>query len=193
MTRSRDLANLGDNSSALENQGLTLIKTESFSAVASHSVNDVFSATYDFYKIIIVAENSSANWQFKLRLRVSGSDNSASNYLWSAIQQRFNSATPSLINSGSNGLTTSFEIGATSNPTATLGNQTIVEIGNPFATSETTFNSSSVGYEMDPTIPTSFRQLSGGLTSVTTSYTGFTIFATNGNITGSVSVYGYKK
>jgi hypothetical protein len=35
MTRSRDLANLGDITSTLENQGLTLINTTTFSAVAS--------------------------------------------------------------------------------------------------------------------------------------------------------------
>jgi hypothetical protein len=51
MTRSRDLANLGDITSTLENQGLTLISTTTFSAVASQSINDVFSATYDNYFI----------------------------------------------------------------------------------------------------------------------------------------------
>jgi hypothetical protein len=193
MTRNRDLANLGDNSSALENQGLTLIKTESFSAVASHSVNDVFSATYDFYKIIIVAENSSAQWQLNFRLRVSGSDNSSNNYYWSGFYQTFASATPALVAKGSNGLTSSFEIGNTSSPTATLGNQHIVEIGNPFATSETTFNSSGVGYETSPGVSSSNRFTYGGMTSVTTSYTGFTIFPQSANISGTVSVYGFKK
>jgi 4-hydroxy-3-methylbut-2-enyl diphosphate reductase IspH len=33
--------------------GLVLLNTTSFSAVASQSVNDVFSATYDNYKIIV--------------------------------------------------------------------------------------------------------------------------------------------
>jgi hypothetical protein len=173
--------------------GLTLLNTTSFTAQSSVSVNDVFSSTYDFYKIIIVAENSSAQWQLNLRLRVSGSDNSSSNYYWSGFYQTFASATPALNTQGSNGLTTSFQIGNTSNPTATLGNQHIVEIGNPFSTSETTFNSAGVGYETSPGVSSSNRFTYGGMTSVTTSYTGFTIFPASANISGTVSVYGYKK
>ena len=167
--------------------------TVTFSGASSVSLNDVFSSTYDHYKIIVVAENSSATWQLLSRLRVSGSDNSSSNYYWSGFYQTFASATPALNTQGSNGLTTSFQIGQTANPAATLANQTIIEIANPFATAETTFNSSGTVYESSPGVSSSNRYAYGGMTSVTTSYTGFTIFPQSANISGSVSVYGYKK
>jgi hypothetical protein len=173
--------------------GMVLLNTTTFTSQSTVSINDVFSTTYDFYKIIIVAENSSGQWELKFRLRVSGSDNSSNNYYWSGFYQTFASSSPALNVKGSNGLTSSFEIGNTSSPTATLGNQHIVEIGNPFATSETTFNSSGVGYETSPGVSSSNRFTYGGMTSVTTSYTGFSFFPANGNLTGSVSVYGYKK
>lgn len=213
MGRARDIANVLSSSTniALDSEmGLSLITPTSitatggsgststtgavsFTGASSISINDVFSATYDFYKIIIVAENSSGQWQLNFRLRVSGSDNSSSNYYWSGFYQTFASATPALNTQGSNGLTTSFQIGNTSSPSATLGNQVIVEIGNPFTTSETTFNSSGVGYETSPGVSSSNRFTYGGMTSVTTSYTGFTIFPQSANISGSVSVYGYRK
>ena len=53
--------------------GLTLLSATTFSAVASHSVNDVFSATYTKYKLLIDFTNSTGN-SFNLRLRVGGSD-----------------------------------------------------------------------------------------------------------------------
>jgi hypothetical protein len=79
MTRSRDLANLGDITSTLENQGLTLISTTTFSAVASQSINDVFSATYDNY--FIQGNFTPASGQeIYYRLRVAGADATGSNY-----------------------------------------------------------------------------------------------------------------
>jgi hypothetical protein len=40
------------------NPGLTLINTTSFTGVSSQSINDVFSATYDNYRIIITQSTS---------------------------------------------------------------------------------------------------------------------------------------
>ena len=60
-------------STASSAQGLTLINTTSFSAVASQSINDVFSTTYDNY-FIVANILPSTNLSLQLRLRASGSD-----------------------------------------------------------------------------------------------------------------------
>ena len=60
--------------------GLVLLNTTSFSGVASQSLNNVFSATYDNYKIHITL-SSTTDSDLQIRLRASGSDNStASSY-----------------------------------------------------------------------------------------------------------------
>ena len=59
--------------------GLKLINTTTFSAVSSQSVNDVFSATYDNYKIVCQF-SSSADQEVFFRLRASGSDLTTSVY-----------------------------------------------------------------------------------------------------------------
>ena len=66
--------------------GMVLLNTTSFSAVASQSVNDVFSATYDNYKIILnIDSTSSASYDLVLRLRVGGSDLSTTVYTYGGI------------------------------------------------------------------------------------------------------------
>jgi len=53
--------------------------TVTFSGCSSVSLNDVFSATYDDYKIVINVESAGAP-ELGIRMRVSGSDNSSSIY-----------------------------------------------------------------------------------------------------------------
>jgi hypothetical protein len=53
--------------------GLVLLNTTSFSAVASQSVNDVFSSTYDNYRIVCEF-SSSTDQEIFFRLRASGAD-----------------------------------------------------------------------------------------------------------------------
>jgi hypothetical protein len=60
--------------------GLTLINTTSFSAVSSQSFDDVFSATYDNYKIFYRYLKATTTSDAQLRMRVSGADNTSANY-----------------------------------------------------------------------------------------------------------------
>ena len=101
MGRARDLANILSSSGnvALDSEmGLSLITPTSvattggsnsisttgavsFTSASAISLNDVFSSTYDRYKIIINQTGASVtNGQLQMRLRVAGSDNSATNY-----------------------------------------------------------------------------------------------------------------
>ena len=159
--------------------GLVLLNTTSFTTQSSVSVNDVFSATYDNYQIYINITASTTSNAGQLRFRVSGSDNSSSNY--------------------ENGV---YAVGAYSSGTAgsdnselrnyfgvvglhsTVGGQGIVNVQNPFTTNYTKILEHSVGEWM---------RVGGGVMTVTTSYTGFTYIQPVGNFTGTISVYGIKK
>jgi hypothetical protein len=64
--------------------GLIHINTTTFSNVASQSINDVFSATYKNYLLMIEVDNLSTA-TLRLRLRASGTDATTANYFCSLI------------------------------------------------------------------------------------------------------------
>lgn len=166
--------------------GLTLIKTQSFSGVTSSAVEDVFSATYEYYKVLIqLTANSVAGGHLNWRARVSGSDNStAGAYFFGSY---------GTVNSGAGGSGPE-----ASGSSATLGRLVYMDNSGFTYTDLTFFNPFSSSIE---TGYTSISNNEGGNSmriysamgnmSVTTSYTGFTLLPTSGTITGKVSVYGY--
>ena len=85
MTRSRDLANLGDNTSTLENQGLTLINTTTFSAVASQAFDSVFSATYDNYYVTVTMTTATSP-TLTMVMRTGAVDNTNANYAFQRLE-----------------------------------------------------------------------------------------------------------
>ena len=170
--------------------GMVLLNTTSFSGVASQSIDDVFSATYTNYKIVVEAENSGTGFvSTSMRMRVSGTDNSSSNYRWQQAYLVDTSAAPTYAFDGSNGLTTNFRLGAFG---STAGRSlTTIEMSNPFATEYTALTFQNTAY--DQSTPRGHNYIGAGNLIVTTSYTGFTMIPSSNNITGSVSVYGYQK
>ena len=151
----------------------------SFSAASTVSLNDVFSATYDTYQIYTNLTSSSVSDTLSLRLRVGGADNTSSNYSYG---QYYVGAVASIAaGSNNNTTTTSFQIGGSS---ATPGAFILTTLSNPFTTNYTKINTSSVG---------EYLLINGGITTVTTSYTGFTLRLLTGTMTGTVSVYGFNK
>ncbi len=203
MGRARDLANILSSSGnvALDSElGLSLITPTSiavtggsgsisssgaviFTSASTISLNDVFSATYDNYKIILTCIGSAAG-DVNFRVRVAGADNSASNYVYGGMER---------ISTGTN-TTGLASTGTTSWPllrydTGSRGGVSQIDIFKPFQTIETSMIFGSVGENVTNQ---EYSWINGQL-SVTTSYTGFSLIATVGNITGEVSVYGYRK
>jgi len=150
--------------------GLTLISNTTYSGVASHSVNDVFSSTYRNYKLIITCKGTVAA-QTSLRLRVGGSDNTSSNY---GQESDF----------ASRATNSSWQFMRTDND---RGGTAIIDMIEPYETFNTNFNNQTIGAD-DTNVD---AQYIAGRMTVTTSYTGFTIFPQSGNISGRVIVYGY--
>jgi hypothetical protein len=177
----RDLGNAIDTSSADFAGGLVHIETQTFSAVASQSFNDVFSATYNTYKIICRLESSAAGEiAIRYRLRVAGADATGADYVSQLLQGDDSSAFALRQTS-----LTSLQIGATTNSTD-FPPLTSFELNNPFLTVKTNHISSFV--TAAPIVG-----FFGGLHSLTNSYTGITFFGSSGNLTGTISIYGYAK
>ena len=158
---------------AATSQGMTLINTTSFSAVASQSISSVFSSTYDNYKVELVVTNSTSA-TCTMRLRTS-SDDTTSNYGYQHL--RADATT----------------VAATRTLSASLFNLTPLAI--------TSYFTASIEV-LSPNLPafTQMRQLAlnyGDMTegayfhTSTTAFTGFSLIASTGTITGKVSVYGY--
>ena len=162
--------------------GLVFINTTSFSAVSSQSVNNVFSSSFDNYYIICDISNfSGTDAALRFRLRASGTDfTTANHYIGNAAGTfpssfAFSSTTSDTSGYiGYGGASTSNTFFATlASPQLTRNKQMVVNTFRQFGTFGTNFVTS--------TFPTS------------SSYDGFTLIPTAGNISGSVSIYGFNK
>ena len=159
--------------------GMVLLNTTSFSGVSSQSFNDVFNATYERYLIIPSILGSTTITQLLMRMRVAGSDNSSTNY-----REQFLTADGASVVGGRDTGRTNWEIGTV---VQTIKNNIRTEIAFPFASVNT------VGMTSVTDIFTgNIRYFNAGLgLDVATSYTGFTLIANAGTMTGSVSIYGF--
>lgn len=157
--------------------GLDLITTQSFNAVSSVSVNNCFSATYSHYRLMLDYV-ASVQGTTNMRLRTSGTDNTTGNY---AVRGGDVGAFTTVSTNG-----TSYEIGSN----ATGGNLFVSDVMNPYAAlyCQGTWTHFRAAFGVVAT----WRGGAMGF-EATTSFDGFTIYPASGTITGTVSVYGYKK
>jgi hypothetical protein len=155
---------------------LTLINTTTFTAVASQSINDVFSATYDNY--FIQGNFTPASGQeIYYRLRVAGADATGSNY----ANQQFKGVSASSIADASSSANGLFSVNNSTRHVASAF------FYSPFA-AVPTFSLSNF-YDLAPAV----GQL-GVNHTLSTSYTGITFYTSGGaNMTGTVSIFGVAK
>lgn len=163
--------------------GMWLINSTTVTAgVATVSINNVFSADYDRYRIIYKLNGSSAGSYAHFRLRVSGADLTGSNYYRSGTYAVFSGAWQSY----NAGPTTSFQV--VGEWGSSLASTCIMDIFDPFVTGRTGWysNTNNVGGGA------AYFQM--GLADVTTSYTGFTVYPQAGTFNaGVIKVYGYRE
>jgi len=179
------IGSLLDAKSPVSTTGLVLINTTTFTTQASVSFDNVFSATYDNYALVMNLV-SSANETIRLRYRVSGADNTTSNYVHH-IQylSTGSSAYSAFVGTASSAFITSSD-GISSSKSVNLN------VFKPFATDYTSMiglhnNSSASGNNPY------FGGVVQGAFVATTSFTGFSVFPlASGTITGTIKVYGYK-
>jgi hypothetical protein len=155
----------------------THIETRTVTSTSAEIFNNVFSATYDNYKIVTSGTLSTAGGMV-MRLRAAGSDNSTAN----SYVIQFIDAGGASISTGRTTSTSWSLVGYT----ATLVNASFSEVVNPFKSSPTGVVSTNIradsGGYLNPT---------AGTHNQTVSYDGFSLLPTQ-PFTGTIRVYGYK-
>jgi hypothetical protein len=183
MTKARDLANGGF--------GLVLVKpssvvngtdngkgTVSFSAASGVSLNDVFSATYTNYRVVINVQSATSQVELKFRMRVSGSDYSGSDYYSQLVTGNSSSVTGERVSQDNAGTLAQI-----------TNNQSGIDavFYRPFEAVRTMVTSTSAN-----SIDTIRNRIVGSVLADGVSYTGLTLVCGQ-NITGTISVYGINK
>lgn len=159
--------------------GLVHIETADINGLSAFSFNNVFTSTFDNYRVLFNIFSTENNLVVNIRLRASGTDESGSRY---NLVQIFGNGSTAV--STAQTAQTSFTIG-----TSTDGNESIylADILSPALTQ----NALGIGNEIRSTSGIGLRQFR---VTNTTAYDGITLFVATGNITsGKVSIYGYRK
>jgi hypothetical protein len=185
----RDLGNAIDTTvGTLPGAGLVHIKTADFSGAVSHSfgsdADPIFSSTYDNYRIVISKSASATSDQNALfRLRANTTDLTTSVYSFQTLG--YNNTT---LATGRSTSQTSANIGAFS--ASGIHSLFILDLRGPMLTS-----GSKSMYSINDYFQTSVGvtiQTRSNVIESNSAYNGFTLLAGT-NISGTVSIYGYKK
>ena len=157
--------------------GLVLLAQESFSAVSSVSVDSVFSAEYDNYKVVFRG-NASTTLGLRIRFRAAGTDAAGATEYREQRMYLYGSAT---VNGTYN--TSSF-IGLNSLFASSYG-AVALDISGPFLAQTT----SVMGLASSDT----WAGYIGSVNGTGSSFDGITFLSSSGTFTGSLSIYGYRK
>jgi len=154
----------------------------SFNAVTSISLNNIFSSSYSNYRIIFSGSLNTAAQTVNLRFRASGADNTGTYVFGFNLARITGSSALYTSSSSTSGGALIMNSGASGPQTA------VIDILSPYiAANNTTW--SSTGYWADST--SAMGASGAGLHAVTASYDGISIFPAGGNITGTITIYGY--
>jgi hypothetical protein len=159
---------------------LVRIATTSFSASSAVNLNDIFSTTYTNYMVVLNITSSPSTGNLQARLRVSGADNTTSNYY--SVYEFIDS----------NGATA----GSTKNAAASFWQLAFISsqelsipftVAQPFQTQKTSISAPAF-FAGD-----TYKLTSAGNFIATTSFTGMSFIASAGTITGEAIIYGMKR
>ena len=171
----------------IANNGLTLIGVNSFSTTASYSLPvNTFTSTYDNYRLIIKITATTSDAILYMKMRKSGTDASTL-YYYSILGY---SSSPSTENKNANNVTTGvflhdLDTGSSAKPT-----WSIVDLFVPYINGFTLMNIHSVANTQGGTPAASIGM---GYHSNGDTYDSASFIASAGNISGSITVYGYNK
>jgi len=165
------------------NLGLkTIVAKTSFSSVSTLNIDNIFSSTYQNYRIMFFG-TSSAQIDLRMSFRSGGTPNTtASNY---RDQNFLYGSDGGNIFTPNNGTNDFFVIGR---GISTFNWSIMLDVLSPFATAGTNLSSRS-SYQGGTNV--AYHASQGGCLTVTTSYDGIGLFTSSGTITGNYIVYGY--
>ena len=154
--------------------------TVTFTTVSSVSLNGCFTSTYTNYRVLVnLTARSNISTDLLMRMRASGTDNTATSYARSQVFSVYSGTTISVNNNATAG-----NYFFLSFPPADTSSRAI-DVMAPQAAART-FIQSNCGNQDS-------WSLAMGNHDSTTSFDGFTIYISAGTISGSVAVYGFKK
>jgi hypothetical protein len=152
------------------------IETQSFSGSSSESFDNVFTSTFENYKILLSGTVASGVPRLRLRWRASGSDNSTSDYNFQEFRSGSTTVTSTRFGSQAQN-----EIGLIGTSETSFS----IDVFNPQSAKETAFLSNSM---LNGDAVAFFY---GGFYD-TTSFDGFSIFPVSSTMTATIRIYGYK-
>jgi hypothetical protein len=154
-----------------------LLTSQSFSASTAVNVNNVFSSSYENYQIFC-SWKGSATHQAYLRWRVSGADDTNTKYNLGAWVGNNSYLNEDMTNAHTLGFYDS----------GWPGSHTRLEVYSPQLTAPTKITVQHTGGRSGVTVTAGHVGQGGHVNA--TSFTGFTIYPSTGNITGTVRIYG---
>jgi hypothetical protein len=159
---------------------LVHLYSSTFSAVASHSVDNVFSSTYANYKIVANVTAASVDTDLlRIRVRAAGSDLTTTTYETGQYLTGVRaSIAPASVDSNASTGNTPGELGTT------VGFGAEILIQDPFTSTRTKISTRGAGNSL---------HFTGSVVNNAVSYDGFTLGCNNGTITGKVSLYGIRE
>lgn len=157
----------------------------SFSGSSSVALNGIFSSTYKNYLIQLSLTGASADGVVYMKLRNSGTD-ASTNYSWAYVG--FNVASADT-NTGITGQTLGFVMCSLE---ADLNKAYYSSTANLFRPFESTITAMSAIHTGSTTAASIMTRSGGGWHTTESSYDGINLITSAGNITGDITVYGYK-
>lgn len=163
--------------------GLQLLFSNTYSNTQTINVNNVFSSTYENYRVVIGLCTTSTTVNNWLRLRSNGADNSTTNYRWGAYFVSTAGGLSGLGNGGDSVFV--WSVGTTSDD-----NGGVIEFYRPaVSTSKTSFSSGPFFQNS----ATGYAGSSSGVFNSTGAFDGFTLSRDSGQYTSlTLRVYGYR-
>ena len=150
----------------------------SYSGSSTVSVNGCFTAAFENYRIVFYGTLVSGNETFKLRMRLSGTDDSSANY----ADQRMDAAATTI-----SGARQTAQTSGTCSYVQQNGFWGSIDMFRPQLAAATFFTTVSGNTVAAPNL----YQFAGAH-NVSTAYDGLTVFPSASTITGTLRIYGYR-
>jgi hypothetical protein len=170
-----------DTNTYLANAGLTYIASTTFAGSTGVELSNCFTSTYDNYEVQITYYGSAAtNTSFQMMTGTNTKDTSATynrfGFYWLAGVASLDAASQTAWFNTNHGTTA----GSYSNSQTTIFRPNVASVKTQIRL---------CGYSGDSNLTVYLDQT----TTATTAYTGLYLFPGSGNITGTITIYGYRK
>jgi hypothetical protein len=170
--------------SPITTTGLVLLNpltaNNTFTAVTSFSIDNVFTSSYENYHLVVTFDKSVTTGAPTFVFRTSGTDNTTSNYYSASYFMQIDGAT-----TGTNKYSATTSFGLSDG----AGIYSSYWVFKPQLSNKTFFSSTKNGFTYSTQF---FTGDTSGLFNATTVFDGFKISVPSGTMTGTIKVYGYK-